>query len=234
MITFNGRSSDDFGIVVQYHPNDMIPSLCYESVKVAGRNGELHFSEHSYANVTRHYEIFLNTEADGFASGVRGLAEWLCSADGYCRLTDSYDPTVFYLARYLGGTEVENKAIRYGTAEIEFDCYPQKFLLSGETVTTIATSGAVINNPSYCASKPLLEVTCSGDGLITIGDKTLTIADIDDTFFLDCDIEEAFTAVDNYNSNISGSYPVLTSGNNTITFSGDITEIKITPRWWKL
>ena len=58
--------------------------------------------------------------------------------------------------------------------------------------------------------------------------------------YIDCDIGEAYKIVnDNYVSldnavEIGSSLPVLSSGSNTVTYENTITEVKITPRWWKI
>lgn len=58
--------------------------------------------------------------------------------------------------------------------------------------------------------------------------------------YIDFDIGEAY-AIESGNVNSLNKYiqlpaelPTLVSGNNTITFDNTITQLKITPRWWKV
>lgn len=58
--------------------------------------------------------------------------------------------------------------------------------------------------------------------------------------YIDCDIGEAYAddngVISSLNSYIDlGSYlPKLAPGSNTITFDNTVTDLKITPRWWKV
>lgn len=69
------------------------------------------------------------------------------------------------------------------------------------------------------------------DSSVTIGNNSV---------YIDLDIGEAYMIVDDVpvslnNSVILGATPpTLTTGNNVITFDNTITNVKFTPRWWKL
>lgn len=58
--------------------------------------------------------------------------------------------------------------------------------------------------------------------------------------YIDCDIGEAYKIVDDEPVSLNGyidlgsKLPVLTSGNNEITFDNTITDLKIAPRWWEV
>ena len=64
---------------------------------------------------------------------------------------------------------------------------------------------------------------------------------ISDTVYIDCDIGECYT----YNSadelvslngviSLGSDLPKLSSGTNTFTYDNTVTELKVTPRWWKV
>lgn len=58
--------------------------------------------------------------------------------------------------------------------------------------------------------------------------------------YIDCDIGEAYviinntTVSNNKNVKLPLDLPVLSPGNNTITYPNTITQFKVTPRWWKV
>lgn len=241
-IIFNGKSSTDFGIICQYYPDDMTPSLKCSTVSVAGRNGDLHFSEHSYNNVSRKYSVYLSAECIKFAKAMRMFTAWLNSVDGYAKLQDDYDPEVFRMARYLGGTSVEDAMNKFGSAEIEFDCKPQKFLISGED---IRENEEHIYNPTYNDASPLIELTLdltelTDDTTLNFNGNLFTISeDLADTsqsnIIIDSEIYDMYSDTMNLNGYCAGAFPVLHTGDNTIAWDDDvITDIKIRPRWWVL
>ena len=56
------------------------------------------------------------------------------------------------------------------------------------------------------------------------------------TITLDCDVQNAYDGTLNLNNNITitGGWPVLATGQTAISFSGGITAVEITPRWWSI
>lgn len=209
------------------------PARAYEAVSVPGKNGDVLFDEGRYENVPAYYECGIVNDG----GNLDDFRAWLLSHTGYCRLADSYHPNEYRLGMPVNGFDPEMlAALRIGKFRLEFNCKPQRFLTSGETTTTLTSSGS-ITNPTLFPSKPLLRVY--GYGTLGIGGNTVTIAQHPGISYidLDCDIQDAFCGNTNANSYItlSGSeYPVLKAGINNITLGGSITNVIITPRWWTL
>lgn len=136
-ITWNGVSSDTIGVVVERIPNRYVPTRRFSPQQAAGRNGNILLVDKSFPNVEQEYEVYLSAEAQGLPSVARACAEWLMGPDGYCRLEDSYDPTVYREAFLMGGYDLENILNKFGRCTITFSCKPQKYLLTGDTPISI-------------------------------------------------------------------------------------------------
>ena len=136
-ITWNGVSSDTIGVVVERIPNRYVPTRRFSPQQVAGRNGNILLVDKSFPNVEQEYEVYLSAEAQGLPSVSRACAEWLMGPDGYCRLQDSYDTTVYREAFLMGGYDLENILNKFGRCTITFSCKPQKYLLTGDTPISI-------------------------------------------------------------------------------------------------
>ena len=132
-ITWNGVSSDTIGVIVERIPNRYVPTRRFSPQQVAGRNGNILLVDKSFPNVEQEYEVYLSAEAHGLPSVARACAEWLMGPDGYCRLEDSYDTTVYREAFLMGGYDLENILNKFGRCTITFSCKPQKYLLTGDT-----------------------------------------------------------------------------------------------------
>ena len=132
-ITWNGVSSDTIGVIVERIPNRYVPTRRFSPQQVAGRNGNILLVDKSFPNVEQEYEVYLSAEAQGLPSVARACAEWLMGPDGYCRLEDSYDTTVYREAFLMGGYDLENILNKFGRCTITFSCKPQKYLLTGDT-----------------------------------------------------------------------------------------------------
>ena len=159
MIWFDGVSSDDVGVRVEHSPNFYLPARKGDVISIPGRSGDIAIEQNAWENYTRYYDIYISAE---FATGklpavMRNVSNWL-NKSGYLRLEDSYDPGVFYRARFAGGISVTNHLGRYGRAKIGFDCDPRKYLTSGETPVT-ATGTVELNNPSIVPAYPKITFT---------------------------------------------------------------------------
>ena len=248
MITyyFDGTSCD---IEATYHchvfriDTDTAPKREIEFVDIAGRSGALAFDRGKYANVEMKYRaVFydhsitsggatVNISADEQASKLKNR---LLSQRGYQRLIDTDHSGEFYLAVISNDIEPyiykDRKLVKL---EMVFERKPQRYLTSGESVTTLTATGS-ITNPTDFPSQPLLRVY--GDGVLGIGSQSITISGSDVYTDIDCEMMDAFkgTTNKNYTITLSGyKFPVLNAGANGISLDG-ITQVDITPRWWKL
>lgn len=239
VITFDGRCSKDYGIVIEHFPDHEYPEKDYEVVHVPGRNGDLLFDLGSYKNIQRTYEIAAGSRVNRFSDLAESIVSWLLPTSGYARLEDSYEPEVFRLAAYREANTLTNILGHAARASVVFDCKPQVFLKSGEISLTYTTNG-IICNPTRFASSPLLQVAVSAntEATLQIGEYELTLASASSayTIVIDCDLQDAYIGTENANSRVTmdnGEYPKIVPDFNEISFTG-ITSVIITPRWWTL
>lgn len=241
--TFDGQNSLDSGIYITGEAVFNAPERVVEMISVPGRNGALAIDQGRFENIEVTYPA--GCFADGqtaFAEKVGAYRNILASRYSYKRLTDTYHPDEFRLGLYKSGLEVA--PVRYNSAgqfEITFDCKPQRWLVSGETSQTYTRSGT-ITNPTLFPSRPLLAVT--GSGILTLGSQTMTIiarSSSSSVIYIDCETQEAWEVVsgaklsrNDYVQNAGEDFPVLKAGANAITLGSGITNVVITPRWWRI
>ena len=151
---------------------------------------------------------------------------------GWQTLVDDYEPEIFRLAYYQGGFDADNRYTRLSKFDISFRCRPERFLPSGNTAVSIATGGTITNPTSYPA-KPLIRITGSGSGTLTVAGTVMSFTGITDYLYIDCDTMDVYRLTsENKNNLMTGGFPVLPSGNSTISFTGGIATVTITPRWY--
>lgn len=241
VIVFNGISSRDFGIEVETAPDYQAAQRNVRDLDVPGRNGSLYIDDNTFANVERAYSVsFVSKDEDGpesFRSISSAIAEWLAYTSGYCKLTDSYEPDYYRLARFIDEFQIDNIYNQAGSFELKFDCRPERFLVSGVEPVTI-TSGQYLINPTKFAAKPLIQITGSGNASLYVGSRRVQIAmgTTYTTATIDCEKEHVYTgstSLDSITTLTGGGFPILQNGKTTITFS-NISSLKITPNWWTL
>lgn len=226
---FDGVSSKDYGVYISGAGTFDGAERDVSTIGVPGRNGELTIDNGRYKNRQITYPAFIYRNFD---LNIEGLRNWLLSGGGYKRLEDSYHPNEFYMARLTGtlDPDVVDKLVA-GKMNLTFDCYPQRFLKSGEMPIDITAAATLINETAQIA-KPLIRAY--GTGTITVNSQTLTISTADEYTDLDCDLMEAYKGATNCNGNVSGTFPEFIPGANSISMTSGITQMSITPRWWIL
>lgn len=232
-IVFNGKSFIDFGVFISGAGTFDAPERDTEKVEIPGRNGDLTIDNGRYKNIPIKYPAFI---VNSFSSNVEGLRNYLLTQKGYKRLEDTYHPEEFRMGKIAGGFTTKPVAELWaGEFDLEFDCYPQRFLKSGEIPVEFTQAGT-LENRQLTEAKPLIRAY--GTGSFEIGGVTVEITQADGYTDIDCDLEEAYkdTLSTDKNGKIiltDGIFPTLMPGSNTVTLSG-ITKLEIRPRWWVL
>ena len=230
-IVFNGKKLKDYGVFISGEAVFNAPKRSTTSVTVPGRNGALTLDNGRYENITLKYPAFI---VRSFKDRVSELRNFVLTQSGYQRLEDTYHPDEYRLARWSTDFSVKpDEELLAGEFDLTFDCYPQRFLKSGENAIEI-TSATTIINEQMTTALPLIRAY--GTGTFTINGVTVQITSASSYTDIDCDLQECFkdTLATNCNGNVVlTTFPELTPGENTISMSG-ITKLEITPRWWRL
>ena len=232
MFIFNGRSSEDFGLILSGIGTFASTSRDISSISVPGRNGDILIDNGRYHNVELIYEASIPRQ---FRRRFDEFRPFMLSSLGYRRLEDTYHPDEYRMAKLAGNLspEMVGAAFIAGRFDLVFDCKPQRFLKSGEGPVTFSSPGALYN--SGFEALPLITVYGSGAGTVTVGDVTVTLNSIDDYVVLDCDIQDAYRGTANKNNTIyAPEFPTLPPGECLISWTGGVTRIEIVPRWWTL
>lgn len=226
MLYLNNIPASDVGVIVEHRPRRPLPRRQCLSWDVPGR-GRILRQLDAWDNVTLQYELaIVPLPGTSLAATADLAAAWL-NQGGYMRLYDDTDPDVFYLAACPGGQDLEPVLHRAREIKVSFDAKPQRFLLSGERETVFSAAGA-LENPTPYRAKPLITLSGSGEGVLTIAGNNTTLSNCAGAV-LDCEAC-AFSG----SGTLSGLFPELAPGSNAVSFSGGITAVKIVPRWYMI
>ena len=121
---------------------------------------------------------------------------------------------------------------------LNFDCKPQRFLKTGELPIEVEKNGiSRIQNPTGFSSLPLIRVFGTSGGTLTIGDQEITISDFGNEIVIDSEIQDVYLGTTNKNSLVKfmdKGFPSLGVGETSISFTGGITKVEVTPRWYTI
>lgn len=229
ILSINGTPIADIYVDASLSFNKPVKDV--ETFRVPGRNGALVIDNATWGNIVITYPCYTATKAT-----FENVVNMLGALQGYQKIECSNDSTHFRM-----GVPIIPQAPKVHFInqrfyfDLSFNCKPQRFLTSGETVVTKNASGT-ITNPTSFASQPLLRIY--GTGTFTINGVAITVASHGQSYVdVDCEAMECFCGATNLNQYITFSgndFPVLSPGSNSFTFGTGITQVRITSRWWEL
>lgn len=228
-ITFGG---DVIPAKVASLPHYIRPTRKMTVVQVAGTNREIVDMEDAWESYDQPYSFYVGdgTE-DSIQEALDDVARVLFKA-GWQRLDDNYDPEHYRLAYYQGGFDSDNRYTRLGKFDVIFRCRPERYLVGSDIPIAFSGSGT-ITNPTSFRAKPLIHIVGSGNGSIIIAGQEMRLTGMVDYLNVDCDTMNVYRlSSENRNNLMEGVFPVLFEGDNNVSFSGGITSITITPRFW--
>lgn len=207
------------------------PAKDVETFKIPGRNGALVIDNGVWDNVLITYPCYCDT-----MSAYDTIVQTLGALKGYQKIACSNDSTHYRMGVPVVPKTPTVKFINnHFYFDLSFNCKPQRFLTSGDTVVTKNASGS-ISNPSSYDSRPLIRIY--GTGTFTINGVGITVGSHGQNYVdVDCEMMDCYygtTALNSYITFSGNDFPVLSPGSNSFTFGTGITQVKITPRWWEL
>lgn len=229
---YDGISSKDMGIQMQGPIKIGAAQKKVTKISVPGRSGDLVISEESYENRQAEARCFILER--GAVRYVDALSKWLVFDSSYRRFEMSEDTEHFYLAMLTEFPEIDIRRKVLIPFTLEFDCKPQRFFKQGEVLLTLTEAGNIYN-PSPFPAEPIITVYGSGSATLNVNGYVAKLNDIDGHITLDSETQNAYKGTLNKNGTVSiPEFPKLGEGANSISWTGGITSVVVTPRWWTI
>lgn len=236
---FDDFDTRDHDLLLSGHKTFNSPARKFNTYAVPGRSGAIIEDLRSFENIEITYENAFFYYPQDFDREFDAVKSELLSKAGYCRLEDSYHPDEYRLAVFSKGIEATmNDRNDFAMFDLVFSAKPQRFLKSGEEITTYTsfTNQHISNQESFDAF-PLIRVY--GNGTVGIGEYSFTTKNNANSYIdIDCDIMDCRREASNMNGNVTFTrhrFPVLkANAQSNITATSGISKIEITPRWYRL
>lgn len=220
---FKDISSENFNIIVNSLPPISKPTMRVQETIIDGVDGSL-IEELGYESYEKKVKITI-TE-----NNVDEIIKWL---NGEGNLVLSNESDKYYKANVIGQINFE-RLMKYLPTEVTFRVQPFKYKLNEESIE-LTESGSV-NNLGLEKSKPIIKIVGSGNIEFLVNDSlifTYTFPEEDSEVIIDSEKEDAYLNGELKNRNMIGEFPIFSSGENKISWNGEITSITIEPksRW---
>jgi predicted phage tail component-like protein len=217
------KDIDSTGIlIVNKLPSIFKPERDMELIPVQGRDGYLTNDLGSYRSAIKTVECTIRDLSD-----IDYICNWL---DGDGDVIFSNEPTKVYKAVIKNQIEFSKIIREFHSFIIQFECQPHKYMATNDVIT-LTTSPATINNIGMINSKPVIKIYGTGTIVITINGHSIMMNNVVTSVTLDSDIENAFSSAGNMNNDMTGEFQDLIPGVNTISWTGTVTKVEVTPNF---
>lgn len=222
----DGKSSHTIGIYVDTIAMSAMSSKQYNEYSIEGRDESNCYSTEFHEDIVVSVPCYTFTRAYDPAA----LYDFIQDAK---ILRDPLRPDKHYRVKKVF-TEVNYTGHEKTLLTLNFQCSPYRYTHSNPELTI--ANGDIIRNNGTIFCKPVIRLTVSESGLIAVGDRVLQLID----FPTNCNIVidgEKEIVYDNAGTvmlnNTIGHLPRLEKGENTISWSGNISNVKLTKneRW---
>ncbi len=157
----------------------------------------------------------------------RRVKHWLNNIEDN-KLIFTDDPGWFYKVVNVEIGQMEVKFKRKGEFTINFTCRGWQYSLDGDEFLEIENNTMLYNE--YDLAKPELYIEGNGEITITINNNKFKVM-VKDYLYIDSELEIAYREKTDCLNIDDGDYPVLTYGENNISFTGNVNKVEIKPRW---
>jgi len=210
-----------------------------EFVKIPGRDGDLIIDNGRFNSNNLKFPCIIKPPLTSSNINIENLVskinKWLTDDKGFQNLLIDSDPEFVYKATIENAITTNRIISHLGKAVITFRVHPIKYLINSLD-ERIIPSGTTIFNTFSVDAKPKITIQGSGNMNISIGGRQLILNNIPGG----CIIDSETQTLTNLNGTVTlfhlmrSAFPILTSGDNLITFSNNITRFSIETRLGEL
>lgn len=228
-LIFNNICSEELGIIVVEGPPEVLAQEEYEEIIIEGRNGTLIENKGTFPNIEKSFiltTIDLDQDIDLM---VEKIKTWLFNIKDN-KLLYAIPNRYNIVKKVIIDEDIKTTFEEYGDFTVKFICEPFYYDLLKKDITVTEKETKVYNNGDFNSS-PIIIIYGTGDLQLTINNTTVQINNVDERVLLD---SKLFLCLDKDNNSKSidmiGNFPTLDVGENTITWTGNITKLEISPR----
>ncbi|HFD2044014.1 distal tail protein Dit [Clostridium perfringens] len=228
-LIFNNKDSlKDLGIGVASLPSIPFSLEDIKEYKIQGRNGSLIRKYGTYQDRKIVFDLVVINYSDS-AKAYNTISKWIYEIKDNKLFYDKED--VYFKVKNISIDGLQKQAF-YGEGLFKVTFIVEPFLYYKENQEIEITSNTKIVSPEFAYDGvPEITVLGTGDITLSINDKRIVLNKIEECITINSSILECYKEKENLNYKMSGEFPILKNGENTINIEGNIKNIKIKPNW---
>lgn len=222
-IRINSKCGWDFELGLVERPVIPVAKRKLEKIDVPGRHGSLtKKGEFEDVSFTVKFNLL---ERVNIKPLVRRIKGWLLQAK---TLSFTDDEEIYRKVKHVEIGDIVNEIEEYGMFDVTFTTAPFEYAICQPIEITRPIT---LFNPGTFESLPKLTVYGTGDITITVHGISFQIKGLTDQVIIDSEFMEAYTGTITMNDKMVGKFPYFEVGENTISWTGNLTKLIIEPRW---
>jgi len=225
---FNFISKDsfvDYGILIEKRPVIPKPARNINYIEVPGRNGSLRVDDLTYKDLIIPFKC--GFKDDGIANKADVIKAWLDGGEGPLILSNQ--PDKYYLAHVSDQFDIAQEWKVFGRFLVNFRCKPFKYSTNNTPIALV--NAGVLINPGTVTSEPVILVMGSGNITLMVNGTAVNLVSVVGSITIDSVLRDAYNGSVLQNNQMASDFPVLVPGNNTISWTGTVTSVQVTPNW---
>ena len=120
----------------------------------------------------------------------------------------------------------------YNSFLLQFRVQPFKYSVNAAGDALELTAPTTIRNSGTVYSEPIITVFGSGDITLSINGNSYPLRNVQESITIDSEMMEVFKGNANQNGKYGGvEFPRFEVGKNEIRWTGNVSKIKVQPRW---
>jgi predicted phage tail component-like protein len=217
---FKNISSEDY-LMVNKLPSIIKATRDIQKIEVDGRDGFLTIDKGTHRGTVKTVECTIFNLND-----IDFISSWL---DGSADVIFSNEPDRVYKATIINQIDFKKIALVFHTLLIQFECQPHKYSLSNNVI--ILTSQGTVFNSGSVISKPIIKIFGTGSIDLNINGNIINLTNVSEYVVIDSELLDAYKETSLKNNDMNGEFPELIIGSNSISWTGIVTKVEITPNW---
>lgn len=212
---WKGTTFNSMGIIIEKTPIPEKPKHSYNQYTIPGRSGYLAIDNETYDPLLLSIECHLDTNK----VNMNEVREWL---DGYgtLQLDDEKEYT-----GYISNSIKFDKITHFRKFIIQFTLQPIAKALESTTINALSIDE--FDSDTFVRAYPIITITGTGDLSFSINNINFTIYEASGTYILDCEAKVITKNGINQSNYMSGDFPYIVNGSNSVVKSGNITAVSI-------
>lgn len=202
-------------------PERISPKRRDETFTIPGRHGNLTTTDGAFDTYIRSAEFIVKDEKmiDEICAHFKGSG-WLIFGS---------EPDRKYKARVANQIEFSHIIRRLKRFVVEFELQPFSYDVCEQTI--VKAEPFCIFNMGTVEAEPIITIYGTGNITLYVNNQSIVLKGITSDITINSEMKNAYSGTASLNNKMSGKFPILSLGENNISWAGNVTNVEIKPNW---